>query len=147
MDTNTQNSSGASNASDFQPPTTNPQQATPNLQTTQGLQQDKTVNGSQDQFNTKPKNPLRVETAAESNSTIPASVNVPSSGLGFWPGLGLTILFIVVVALIYRRWNVYGEPKETVPPVDEEKVVTQKPKKKKAPNKTPKKKGKKKSKK
>lgn len=98
------NTSGASNANDFQPPTRNPQSSTPGLQNTQqGLQS--VIGGSQSQLNSS--QPLVVETAQSGttgNSSVQTVPAQPTAGAG----LLLFVVVVLIASLLYKRWNLFA---------------------------------------
>jgi hypothetical protein len=124
--------SGASKASDFQPPTQNPQSASPNLQpTTQGLQPTDSSGSSQGQFNQLPASPLEVETAQSGSKTTvtPVNTNQPS-GLGFLPGLLIFAAILLAAVLVYKRLNLFAPAEDVAQPLETpEPTVQKKPKK------------------
>lgn len=88
---------GASNASDFQPPTQNPQANTTNLQPTPD-------NATGDRLDQLPPSQLTVETAQSQTDSKVSQVSSSSMGLSsFLP----FIVLIVVAVLLFRRWNFF----------------------------------------
>jgi hypothetical protein len=91
---------GASNASDFQPPTQNPQNSTPNLQPIP-------TDGSAGRLDQLPAEPLTVETVQSgSTSQIPSASLQPdtNSFTGFLP----VLVILVIAVLLFRRWNLFS---------------------------------------
>lgn len=88
---------GASNASDFQPPTQNPQGNSTNLQPTPD-------NATGDRLDQLPPSQLTVETARSQTDSKVSQVSSSGTGLGsFLPFLVL----IVIAILLFRRWNFF----------------------------------------
>jgi hypothetical protein len=101
----TPTTSGASNASDFQPLTQNPQTGSPNLQpTTTGPQPvEGNTAGRLDQL---PASTLKVETA-QSGTTSRVSQDTSGGGFSF-TGLLPFIIVLLLAIWLFRRWNLFS---------------------------------------
>lgn len=140
---------GASNASDFQPPTQNPQTASPNLQPSGQTLQPLPREGAADRLDQLPASPLTVQTVQSDTTSEVSQISNPGFGTsltGFLP-----FLIVLVIAIwLFRRWNLFSPEAPPVQPIDAEKPATNKPIKrptkktaKKPTNSRPKKKAKK----
>jgi len=108
---------GASNASDFQPPTQNPQGSSTNLQPTPD-------NATGDRLDQLPPSQLTVETARSQTDSKVSQVTSSSMGLSsFLPFLVL----IVVAILLFRRWNFFRPQMSSVAATTTEPVETASP--------------------
>lgn len=138
MNDSSATNSGASNASDFQPPTQNPQSASPDLQPTPS-------EGTTDRLDQLPAQPLTVETVQSSPDALVSQVSSPNDTGGSFTGL-LPFLVVLVLAIwLFRRWNLFSPSTPLVQPVTVERTETKKPIKKtttKPTNSRPKKKSK-----
>lgn len=115
MDDASTTTSGASNASDFQPPTQNPQTASPNLQPSGRDLQPLPREGTADRLDQLPATPLTVETARSNTSSDVSQVSDPgfgSSVTGFLPFL----VALLIAIWLFRRWNLFNPGAATVQP-------------------------------
>jgi hypothetical protein len=126
--------SGASNASDFQPLTQNPQSTGSNLQPT-------TADSNADRLDQLPASQLTVETAQASADSQISQITAPrNTFVSFLP----FIVILVVALILFRRWNFFVPQSQEAPaPVEvPEPTVAKTPKRvaKKPTNSRPKKK-------
>jgi hypothetical protein len=129
MDDASPTATGASNASDFQPPTQNPQDSTPNLQPVSN-------EGSAGRLDQLPAETLTVETVQSgSTSQIPSASLQPgtNSFTGFLP----VLVILVIAVLLFRRWNLFS-PQPNIELPSETAAVSTEPKPKKPTKKQPK---------
>jgi hypothetical protein len=152
MDLTTQTNPGASNSTDFQPPTSNPQQVGgPDQSTSSSLQTGNGNPGSQEQLNLSTTSPLQVETLPATSVSTQTNNEPVATAVGFnpWPVIAVLAVIAVAAIIVYRRWNIFAAHTEPfLPPIEltpTQAALPNKPKKKPAPPKSrPKKKTKKK---
>ena len=106
---------GASNASDFQPPTQNPQGSSTDLQPTPN-------SATGDRLDQLPPTQLTVETAQSQTDSKVSQIT--SSGMDF--GSFLPFLVLVAVALLlFRRWNFFRPQLSAAPVTAPEPIETE----------------------
>lgn len=133
MDT-TQSSPGASNSSDFQPPTGNPQQVGTSMQSTNpSIQPSTTVGASQDELYRNLPSDLSVQTQGTPVLTQSAAALPSQAADNTFPLLGTVGVIAIVIAIIvaYRKWNIFsGDTAPILLPEAAAPIATVQPKKK-----------------